>query len=396
MTTVKNHIVNLDGYRAHPQNYNKHSDTQLSKLMASLSKFGQIRSIVVWREYIIAGHGLTEAAKRLGWKSLRADVLDSGISQEVALAYLVADNELARQSDPDQAALAAILDQVKQADAELVTAAGFSEQELAELLKSLEPASEPVDAPAQIDRAEELQAVWNVQPGDVWQIGEHRLMCGDCTDKATVDRLMGGEKAQAVVTDSPYGINREGIENDDPEGLRTLFDGCLAAMPVENAVIINFQSPRLFPVWLDALRSAGHKFERMLWMYDENDQTKPWHYWLMCSQAICISSIGKPMWSDCKAHHDTYTIGLNREWRAGGVENDFSHASVKPAGVVQDIMAHTVGITYDPFAGSGTTGIACENLKRKARMIEISPAYCSVILQRMKDATGLTGVRVEA
>ena len=134
MTTVKNHIVNLDGYRPHPQNYNKHSDAQLAKLQASLSKFGQVRSIVVWREYIIAGHGLTEAAKRLGWKSLRADVLDSEISESVALAYLVADNELARQSDPDQAALAAILDQVKQADAELVTAAGFSEQELAELL----------------------------------------------------------------------------------------------------------------------------------------------------------------------------------------------------------------------------------------------------------------------
>ena len=134
MSIVKNQTISLADYKPHSQNYNKHSDAQIAKLQASLSKFGQVRSIVVWREYIIAGHGLTEAAKRLGWKSLRADVLDSAISESVALAYLVADNELARQSDPDQAALAAILDQVKQADAELVTAAGFSEQELSEIL----------------------------------------------------------------------------------------------------------------------------------------------------------------------------------------------------------------------------------------------------------------------
>ncbi len=196
------------------------------------------------------------------------------------------------------------------------------------------------------------------------------------------------EKADCVVTDSPYGINREGIENDDPKGLRLLFDKCLAVMPTHDAVIINFQSPRLFPVWLDAIRYAGHKFERLLWMYDENDQTKPWHYWLMCSQAICISSVGKPMWAECKAHHDTYTIGLSREWRSGGAGNDFSHASVKPVGLIQDLMSHTVGVVYEPFSGSGTTLIACENLSRKCRAVEISPAYVAVAIQRWVDVTG--------
>jgi hypothetical protein len=103
---------------------------------------------------------------------------------------------------------------------------------------------------------------------------------------------MGGERAGAVVTDSPYGINREGIENDDPEGLRGLFDGCLAAMPIDNAVIINFQSPRLFPVWLDALRAAGHKFERALWMHKINDVTNAWRQWMMNGEPIIFEEDG--------------------------------------------------------------------------------------------------------
>ena len=263
----------------------------------------------------------------------------------------------------------------------------WRQDELDALLDGLTPKTAG-DTEPQTDRAEELRQAWGVESGQMWQLGEHRLICGDCTDAATVARVMGGEKAQAVVTDPPYGINREGIPNDDPEGLRALFDGCLAVMPVSDAVMIAFQSPRLEWVWLDAMRAAGWKSERLLWMYDENDQTKPWHYWLMCSQAIRIASIGKPDWAECKAHHDTYVIGLSREFRAGGDGNDYAHASVKPVGVVADLVAHTTGIVYEPFAGSGTTGIACENLGRRARMVELDPKYCAVILERWSVHTG--------
>ena len=269
---------------------------------------------------------------------------------------------------------------------------GFEEWEL-----GIEPEQpEVTDTEPQIDRAEELRQEWGVESGQLWQLGEHRLICGDCTDAEVVGRLMDGEKASAVVTDPPYGINREGITNDNPEGLRVLFDGCLSAMPVADGVLIAFQSPRLEWIWLDASRDAGCKIERLLWMYDENDQTKPWHYWLMCSQAIRITSIGNPEWAQPKAHHDTYVIGLARENRAGGADNEFAHASVKPVGVVQDLTAHTVGIVYEPFCGSGTTIIACENLGRKCRAIEISPAYVAVALQRWADHTGQTPAVIAA
>ena len=318
--------------KPHPRNYNNHGDRQVDDLALSLKRFGQRKPIVTWRDMIVAGHGLTMAAQMAGWTTILTMPIPDDWDEATVLAYLAADNELARQADPDLAQLAAITKELEGIDEELAKLAAGGDDALKALMATIEDEKPNGDAEPQIDKAEELRVKWDVQSGQMWQLGEHRIICGDCTDRAVVERVMGGEKADCVVTDSPYGINREGIENDDPKGLRLLFDKCLAVMPTHDAVIINFQSPRLFPVWLDAIRYAGHKFERLLWMYDENDQTKPWHYWLMCSQAICISSVGKPMWAECKAHHDTYTIGLSREWRSGGAGNDFSHASVKPVG----------------------------------------------------------------
>ncbi len=243
------------------------------------------------------------------------------------------------------------------------------------------PKEDKPDPGAQMDKADELLKKWKVKTGDLREIGEHRLLCGDSTKREDVERVMGGEKAGAVMTDPPYGINREGIENDDPEGLQELFDGCLSVMPIENAVVIAFQSPRLFPVWLDAVRKAGHKFERMLWMYKRNDVTNVWRGWLLTSEAILLSSFGKAEWEkDKDAAHDCYM--LNWEEKTFG-KIDGWHASIKPLEVVQNIITHTTGDVYEPFAGSGTTLVACERLNRKCRAIEIVPKYVAVALERL-------------
>jgi ParB-like chromosome segregation protein Spo0J len=120
----------------HPRNYNQHSDAQIARIAKSLSTFGQVRSIVIWHNTILAGHGVVMAAKSLGWDSIRADVQDH-LSEAQALAYVVADNELARQSDPDQAQLAAILEELQAKEPLLVEAAGYSSQELEQLLRSV-------------------------------------------------------------------------------------------------------------------------------------------------------------------------------------------------------------------------------------------------------------------
>lgn len=262
-------------------------------------------------------------------------------------------------------------------------------------LKSEKP--EPADAEAQIDRAEELRALWGVELGQMWQLGEHRLICGDCTDRAVVERVMGGEKAGACVTDPPYGINREGITNDDPEGLRALFDGCLAAMPIDDGVLIAFQSPRLEWVWLDATRAAGWHPERLLWMYRTGQAAYPWRGWYMRSDTIRVASIGNPEWPKLpEAATDCYTVNINdtETVKATSVGGMSSHSTIKPIDVVQDLAQHTTGDIYDPFLGSGTTLIACERLNRRCRAVEISLAYCAVALQRWVDLTGKTPVLI--
>ena len=126
-----------------PRNYNRHSPAQIAKLAKSLSTFGQIRSIAAWLNpddaliYILAGHGVVEAARSIDMPTMRADVV-SGCNFDTAMAYVVADNELARQSDPDQAQLAAILEELQAKEPLLVEAAGYSAQELEQLLHSIQ------------------------------------------------------------------------------------------------------------------------------------------------------------------------------------------------------------------------------------------------------------------
>ncbi len=152
-----------------------------------------------------------------------------------------------------------------------------------------------------------------------------------------------------------------------------MFDGVLAVLPAKDAVVINFQSPRLFPVWLDAIRKAGQKFERMLW-WCEVGNANPWRGFRMQGEAIMLSSIGKPQWVETRSDPDTFNDA--NPHRDG-------HPSQKPVTVVTALVSHTSGIAYDPFLGSGTTMVACQKLNRKCRGIEISPNYCAVILERM-------------
>jgi ParB-like chromosome segregation protein Spo0J len=136
--TPVNQRVALADIAPHERNYNRHPADQVKRIAASLRKFGQVRSIVVWRSTILAGHGVVEAARSLGWKEITADVLPDTYPEHLALAYVAADNELARLGDPDQAALAAILQESAAADAELLEAIGYGEAELERLLSEIE------------------------------------------------------------------------------------------------------------------------------------------------------------------------------------------------------------------------------------------------------------------
>jgi hypothetical protein len=207
---------------------------------------------------------------------------------------------------------------------------------------------------------------------------------------------MGGERAQAVVTDPPYGQNQAGVTNDAPELLQGIVRGAIANMPIDNAVIVAFSSPRTFPVWLDETRAHGHKFERMLWMYKAAQETFPWRGWLLTSEAIHVSSVGNGQWQDVHPYsHDCYY----KSEVSGQLAPDSGwHGSVKPLDVVEDLIKRVSpvgGIVYEPFSGSGTSIIACENTNRRCRAIEIDAGFTAVALERWSVHTGRQPVLVD-
>jgi len=248
---------------------------------------------------------------------------------------------------------------------------GFDKKELDLDLWAGEP---PDDVEPQIDKAEELREKWGVESGQLWKLGEHRLICGDCTDKAVVERVMGGEKADIAVTDPPYGVlsdewdrqfNQDDLDNliANSTGLVAIFNS--AKTEIIKAILHLEPMPERMGVWRYSQIAPK---PGMIWSW------QPLFYW-RCGDAVAWDSL---------------------DWYQGNSDKDGTHPTQKPVEFFEKIISSVKGRSvYDPFLGSGTTLIACERLGRKCRAVEISPAYVAVAIQRWVDVTGGTPELVE-
>ena len=204
-----------DGLVPHPKNPNTHPSPQIDLLAKIIKHQGWRNPIVVSKRsgFVIAGHARLKAAIALGLDQVPVDYQDFETEAD-EWAHLVADNKLAELADSDDSMLADLLRELTAdgIDAEL---AGFGEDDLSELLGTLEEGN--TDAEAQIDKADELRDKWKVVPGQIWQLGNHRLMCGDSTNFKHLQKLMKEEKANLVHADPPYGMGKEseGVVNDN-------------------------------------------------------------------------------------------------------------------------------------------------------------------------------------
>ena len=277
---IENRVIALDALTPHQRNYNRHSAAQIADLRESLKQFGQVRSIVVQadkagkRYTAVAGHGIAEAARAEGYTELRADVIPHNWSDARVLAYLAADNELARHGDPDQEQLAAIVRDVMAAEGEALARLAAGEQAaLDAILNAGNATDETADVGELVDKAAELQKKWNVARGDVWEIGKHRLMCGDSTSAEDVAALMQGEQASMFITDPPYGVGYEyATHNDNDENAyfdlckgfmqQALTLGCFGVVTVghkHNNWWFETFNPDSFLIWYDKTKQSPHK-----------------------------------------------------------------------------------------------------------------------------------------
>jgi DNA modification methylase len=263
------------------------------------------------------------------------------------------------------------------------------------------PTNAEVDAEPQISRADELAKEWNVKAGQLWELGDHRLLCGDSMSSSDVSKCMGSDVADMMWTDPPYGVSYVGgtkdaltIQNDGADDLDHLLAGafgCASDVLKDGAAIyVSHPACANSVVFGVAFIAAGWRLhETLVWAKDS-------------------MVLGH---SDYHYKHEPilfgYKAGGGRRGRGGeGWYGDNSqtsvfevprpsrsedHPTMKPVALVEIMIRNSSArghVVYEPFSGSGTTLIACEQLGRKCRAIEISPGYVAVALQRFKDATG--------
>lgn len=370
--------VDLVDLVEHPSNPNKHGDKQIALLSKIIRNQGWRNPVIVSKRsgFIVAGHGRLAAAKLLNVEAVPVDYQDFANEAEEH-AHLIADNRIAELAEIDSNELAGLLRDLEgKIDLDLT---GFDEVSLDDILTATEPESAEVDAEPQIDKAEELQAKWKTELGQVWELGDHRLFCGDCLD------FKIEKQVALLLTDPPYGIKRdkgfEGAEGfggnkSKPIKRRAYSDEWDDERPsVETFEKIQNES-------VSAIIFGGNFFADIL------PASKHWIVW--------DKKNTMPTFGDCELAWTNIdrTSVVKYEYEYNGLigkEKQRFHPTQKPANLFTEIVKDYTkpsDTVYDPFLGSGTTLIACENLKRKCYGVELNPGYVAVILQRWADATG--------
>jgi len=360
-------------------NSRKHSDEQVAQIAASIKEFGWTNPILVDGDKgIIAGHGRLMAARKLKMKEVPTIELKH-LTDTQRKALIIADNKLALNADWDNELLTIELNELL-ADGFALDLLGFSVDEIQALL---EP--EVVEGLTDEDAVPDIPDEPKTKMGDIYQLGNHRLMCGDSTSIDAVDKLMEGQKADMVFTDPPYEVDYKGINNDSRDGLedllRAAFSNYLASSK-SGASIYCFHSDRCADVFHRIFREFFHFSSMIIWaknsltlsQTDYQSQHEPCLYGWMDN--------GKHSWySDRK---QTSVWRFDKERVVG-------HTTPKPVGLVERAINNSSkggDSIIDLFGGSGSTLIACEKTNRHARLMELDPKYCDVIVKRWEDFTG--------
>ena len=388
-----------------PANVRAHDSKNLDAIKASLQRFGQQKPIVVDEKgVVIAGNGTLTAARALGWDAI--NIVRTELAGAEATAYAIADNRTAELAEWDDEALAKQLSALQIEDEALVEAAGFTDAELTALVDEVTGITEGNTDP---DEVPEVPEEPTAQPGQIWQLGDHRLMCGDSTSADDVAALMDGEKADLCFTSPPYNAGSMNIDgNKSTQSKYDLFEDDMSGDDYFSFVLTNVKIMLgvAEEVFYNIGLVQGNKVEIFKLVSSMEKSFKDVIYWRKSTAAphiqpgvinnlvefiLCFGD-GKRAFRNPQFNQGSYWNVIEGN-NASGNEYADVHKATFPVYLPSNIVSNFTppsGSVIDCFAGTGTTLIACEQTGRKCYGMELSPAYCDVIIKRWEDFTGQT------
>ncbi len=397
-TTTEMKLVPIDRLVPYINNARTHSPEQINKLRSSLREFGFINPVIIDRDYgVIAGHGRILAAKEEGITEVPCVFADY-LTEAQKKAYIIADNRMAMDAGWDEELLRVEIEAL-QAEAFDVSLTGFDPNEIDDLFKeNLKDGLHDDD----FDIEAELKRPTFTKAGDVWTLGRHRLVCGDSTKKETYDILMDGKKANLVLTDPPYNVNYEGtagkIKNDHMANdafYQFLLDAFtnMEAVMADDASIYVFHADTEGLNFRRAFADAGFYLSGCcIWKKNSLVLGRSPYQWIHEPVLFGWKKSGKHAWY---AGRKETTV-----WEYDKPKKNADHPTMKPIALLAyPIMnsSMTNALVLDPFGGSGSTLIACEQSERTCYTVELDEKYCDVIVKRYIEqfgsAAGVTVLR---
>ncbi|MCP4569050.1 MAG: site-specific DNA-methyltransferase [FCB group bacterium] len=394
-------IVPIAKIKPYPQNANMHPYDQVLLLAKLIHGNGWRGPITISNQsgFVVRGHGRLAAAKKLEAMVVPVDYQDYE-NEELERADRLADNKIQELSEWDRSLLKDELSDLDSGVLGDMDLTGFMEPDLEELMTAAPPPElndGGGESQPRIEEAEELQKKWNVKKGQLWEMGNHMLLCGDCSEKSDIDKLLNGEKASMMFTDPPYGVSYSGkgktkraiIKNDDitestlVSMSRQWFDGAFYATSDSAYWLSTIPQGPLGNIFMSDWIERGILRQVLIWV--KNNFVighQEYHYQ---HEPILFG------WKDGGDRLKNSDRTKTSLWCYDKPHKSDIHPTMKPVDMWKyGIENHSVknDLIYEPFSGSGTSIIACEDSGRRCMAIEIDPKYVAVTLQRYHDETG--------
>jgi hypothetical protein len=359
------------------RNARTHSDAQVAQLAASIREFNFTNPVLIdGKGNIIAGHGRVLAARQLGMETVPTLTIGQDWSEAKRRAYVLADNKLALNAGWDFDLLRLELQDLDTGEIDL-SLTGFSSEELEQMLTC----APPNDGLTDPDEVPELTEDAITQPGDVWLLGRHRLMCGDSTDGECVSALMHGQKANLCLTDPPYGLADTKSDKNNYIEYRDTKENLIGLIANFLPIAMHHAACVVLTPGTTNHRKYPDPDWTMAWFTPAGVGVGPWGF--CCWQPVLCYGKDPKLKKGKGSHPDAIVHTESAE--------DFGHPCTKPIKFWSWLMertSETGEVIYEPFSGSGTTIIAGEMTGRAIYAMELSPQYVDVAVKRWQAFTG--------